>query len=314
MSNSIGVVIPTRNAGAELRQCLAPVLANRSVACCLVVDSQSSDNTAVLARELGCRVETIDAQTFNHGATRELARKIIGTDIVVFLTQDAIMVGPEAIDLLVAPLLDSRADIAYGRQLPKSGADLFESVPREFNYPPQSEIRRIGHAKSLGVFTFFCSDSFAAYRQSSLERVGGFPTILTNEDYFVTASVLQKGGAIAYVAEAQAWHSHRYTLMQEFRRFFDTGYVRGENRWLQNVVGNAEGRGVKMSSELLRRLARTQPWNLPYSVLHLFAKWLGYRVGYFGANLPAGMKERLSSQPGYWRSRATPAAALSSTR
>lgn len=303
MSQTIGVVIPTRNAAADLPRCLAPVLANPSIAQCLVIDSESRDGTVAIARDAGCQVEVIAARDFNHGATRERARKLIGTDIVIFLTQDAILVEPGAIDRLVAPLLNMTADIAYGRQLPKPGADLFEAVPREFNYPTQSHTRRIEHLETYGVFTFFCSDSFAAYRQSSLDRVGGFPTILTNEDYFVTAAILKAGGAIAYVAEAEAWHSHRYTLVQEFRRFFDTGYVRGENPWVQHMVGNAEGRGVKMSSELLRRLARGQPWLVPYAFAQLLAKWLGFRVGFFGSRLPAGLKRRFSSQPGYWRTK-----------
>lgn len=281
--DSIGVIIPTRNAGAELRECLHPVRACRDVVRCMVVDSGSTDGTADLAKAMGCEVHVIDPKTFNHGATREMARRRLGTSIVVFLTQDAIMTGTAAITHLVAPLRRRHADIAYGRQLPKPGSDLFEALPRHFNYPEQSSIRRIADAPREGVFTFFCSNSFSAYRQESLDRVGGFPTVLTNEDYFVTAKILQAGGAIAYVAEAQAWHSHRYTLRQEYRRFYDTGFVRGERPWVQQLVGNAEARGMQLSRALLVGLARTRPWMLPYAFVHLFVKWAGYRAGFSAA-------------------------------
>ena len=279
-SDNIGVIVPTRNAGPDLRRCLEPVLACPEVARCLVVDSGSTDGTAELAAAMGCEVLRIDPQDFNHGATREMARRRLRTPVVVFLTQDAFMTGPEAIVRLVEPLRRGQADIAYGRQLSKNPADLFETLPREFNYPEASDVRRIGDVKSHGVFTFFCSNSFSAYRQDSLDRVGGFPTVLTNEDYIVTATLLRGGGGIAYVAEAQAWHSHRYTLRQEYQRLYDTGFVRGERPWLQDLVGNAEARGIQLSGALVAGILRQQPWLLPYTVMHLFAKWLGYRVGF----------------------------------
>jgi rhamnosyltransferase len=280
----IGVIIPTRNAGPEFRRCLQPVRACCEVARCLVVDSGSTDGSAELAAELGCEVVAIAPQTFNHGSTREMARSLLDTPIIVFLTQDAILTDPDAILRLIAPIRSGAADIAYGRQLPKPGSDLFESLPRLFNYPEVSAIRRIGDVPEHGVFTFFCSNSFAAYRQASLDRVGGFPTVLTNEDYFVTAAILKQGGAIAYVAEAQAWHSHRYTLKQEYLRYYDAGVVRGERPWVQQLVGNAEGRGVRMSGALLSTLLRTRPWMVPYCFLHLLMKWVGFRVGMFAGS------------------------------
>jgi rhamnosyltransferase len=279
-ADDIGVVIPTRNAGKELRQCLEPVLASRCAARVLVIDTESRDGTPELARSLGCEVVGITKPEFGHGRTRERARRLLGTPFVVFLTQDAVLVRPDAIAALVEPLRRGDADVAYGRQLARAGADVFEALPREFNYPPISSVRSIADVGECGVFTFFCSNSFSAYRQESLDRVGGFPDVLTNEDYIATALMLQQGMRIAYVAEAEAWHSHRFTLAEEFRRFYDTGFVRGERPWIQDLVGAAEGRGAKLSAELLRRLARTSPWMIPYGMGHLAAKWLGFRAGF----------------------------------
>jgi rhamnosyltransferase len=300
---TIGVVVLTLNAECDIDSCLAPFRGNSLIDRCLVVDSSSNDNTVALARALGVEVYVLPRSEFNHGATRELARKMLGTDVVIMVTQDAFATGSNTISRLVVPLVTGDADVAYARQLPKPGADIFESFPREFNYPETSQIRRLSDVKQLGAFTFFCSDSFSAYRQSALDAIGGFPTVLTNEDYFAVARILEKGGSIAYVAEATVLHSHRYTLKQEFQRYFDTGYVRGERPWVQNLVGNAEGHGALMVKALFKRLLYTQPWLLPYAVLQVGAKWLGYRIGFHSVKAPLWWKLRLSGQRYYWTSR-----------
>lgn len=301
--NTIGVAILTLNGATELAACVTSIKACVPNDMILVVDSSSSDDTVVVARSLGLRVHIIQQRMFNHGLTRELARKLLGTDIVVMVTQDAISARPNSIMTLVSPLLDGLADISYGRQLPKNGADIFESFPREFNYPARSQIRRLTDANQFGSFTFFCSDSFAAYKQSSLDAVGGFPTVLTNEDYFAVARILRNGGAIAYVAEATVLHSHRYTLKQEFQRYFDTGYVRGERPWVQKLVGNAEGHGASMVKALFIRLIKTQPCLIPYAILQVGAKWLGYRIGFYSIKAPLWWKRALSGQKYYWTSK-----------
>jgi rhamnosyltransferase len=300
---TIGLVVFTLNAALELHDCVSIFRGGSILTRVLILDSSSQDETKKLALEMGLDYYSIERSDFNHGATRELARSILGTDIVVMLTQDAFVSGPDSISALVAPLLDGSADVAYGRQLAKAGSDVFESFPREFNYPVKSQIRRLSDAPQLGAFTFFCSDSFAAYKQSSLDAIGGFPTVLTNEDYFAVARILENGGAIAYVAEATLLHSHRYTLKQEFQRYFDTGFVRGERPWVQKLVGNAEGHGASMVKALFKRLLKTQPWLIPYAILQVGAKWLGYRIGFYSIHAPLWWKQALSGQKYYWTSK-----------
>jgi rhamnosyltransferase len=282
---TVGVVLPTLNAEPHLEGCLRPLLASPIVSRVLVVDSESSDGTVALARSMGVEVLGIRRSDFNHGATRELGRKTLGTEVVVMATQDILPTGPDSVERLVEPILNGKAVAAYGRQLPRPGADIFEALPRLFNYPDQSQTRGIADAKALGVYTFFCSDSFAAYSNPAVEAAGGFPRILTNEDYFLVAKLLERGGLVAYVAEAQVTHSHRYTLREEFNRYHDTGYVRGLNPWVQTLVGQAEKRGASFARALFAELLAKAPHLLPYAVLHCGAKWLGYRLGFYRGHL-----------------------------
>lgn len=68
-----------------------------------------------------------------------------------------------------------------------------------------------------------------SWYDEALNKVGGFPKILTHEDYYVTAKLLKAGYNICYVADAVIEHSHNYGIVKEFRRYFDAGYVRAEN-------------------------------------------------------------------------------------
>ena len=49
--------------------------------------------------------------------------------------------------------------------------------------------------------------------------VGGFDApIITNEDMMMAAKLLHAGYALAYTPEAAVYHSHRYTMEEEYRR------------------------------------------------------------------------------------------------
>ena len=156
--------------------------------------------------------------------------------------------------------------------------------------------------KNMAVYTFFCSNSCAAYRNSALDEIGGFNAVLTNEDYFAVAELLQKGHYITYVAESMVKHSHQYSLVQEFQRYFDTGYVRSENPLIQKLVGQAESRGAGFVSSLLKKLLQEKPSLIPYAILQCTVKFLGFRIGYFGHSLPDWLKIRLSMQAYFWKS------------
>lgn len=302
MAESVGIVIPTRNAERNIRRCLAPLVASSLHDRILVVDSSSTDSTVEIASDMVVDVKIISGHSFNHGATREMARKTLNTDIVVFLTQDAYPQDGLFMEKLVAPILKGDAAAAYGRQIPHLGAKILEAFPREFNYGDKPQLRGIEDVATYGVYTFFCSNCCAAYRNQALDQIGGFKPTLTNEDYFAVAELLLAGHKVAYVPDAVLRHSHRYTLVEEFQRYFDTGYVRAERPWVQDLVGAAESRGKDYFLALSMKLLREAPYLIPYAFFQTFMKWLGYRAGFHGHKLPQAVKRALSSQKYYWSS------------
>jgi len=297
---TIGIAVLSLNAEKELPTLLPTLLEEKEADRIVVFDSESADKTVEIVKSYP-KIElcSIKRSDFNHGATREFARKHLGTDIVVFLTQDIIPIKG-FLRPLIDPVLKNEASVTYARQLPHKGADIFEAFPRLFNYPEQTHTRSLKDTGKYGVFTFFCSDSCSAYSNLALNEIGGIKPILTNEDYFSVASILKNGGKITYVAESQVHHSHRYTLIEEFKRYFDTGYVRGTNKWVNQLAGQAEGHGSQFAKAMLSYLRKNSPSKIPYFFLQILAKWLGYRMGYFGYLLPASLCKNLSSQGYFW--------------
>lgn len=299
-SPKIGVAIITHKAKHHLARCLLPLIHSPLKPRVLVVNSSSNDGTVEMAQILGAETLVIPREKFNHGGTREEARRFLNTEIVCMLTPDAYVENEHTLEALVTPIIQGKSSIAYSRQIPHKGADFFESFPREYNYPSESHLRSIEDMHLYGVYTFFCSDSCAAYSNQALEEIGGFQSVLLGEDTVAVAKLLRKGHKIAYVAEAIVQHSHRYTLLEEFRRCFDTGLARKSYKSLLECSSCDSKRGVNYLKEMFDRLLKTSPSLLPYATAHIFAKWAGYQVGNMSVNAPLWLKKRLSTQDYYW--------------
>jgi len=280
MNKSIGIVIPTHQAKNHLIHCLPPLLKSPLKPHVLIIDSSSKDGTADLAQTMGAEVIVIPQSEFNHGTTREKGRQYLGTDIIVMMTQDAYAESTDMLELLLLPLFEGRVSLAYARQLPKVDAGIFGSFSRHFNYPDTSHVRNLSDASLYGAYTFFCSNSCAAYLNCALDEVDGFPSVLFGEDTITAARLLRKGHSIAYVAEAKVYHSHDYTLKQEFCRHFDMGLSREQYQDLFSIPGHSENsRGRAYVRALLQLLWRESPQLIPYALLQSLAKWSGFRLG-----------------------------------
>lgn len=290
MRPRIGVVIPTLNARHHLENCLTPLMRSRSKPQILVIDSSSKDGTAEYARKMGVKVMVIPQKEFNHGLTREKARCELDVDIVLMMTPDAYAHDQTLIETLIAPIVEGKASLSYARQKPHKGASFFAAFPREFNYPEMSHIRSAKDAAEYGAYLYFCSNSCAAYDMRALDSVGGFQPVLLGEDTLATAQLLAKGHSIAYVAEAVVYHSHQYTLKQEFRRYFDTGLAREQYReYIGNTVMD-QSRGKALVKTMIRKLWVEKPSLIPYAIVSSGVKWLGYKAGQKSLNAPSWWK------------------------
>lgn len=305
---NVCVVVPVYNGGPLWRDAAqalrrAQQVSHHSVSV-KVVDSSSRDDSVAIAREHGFEVTEISTREFDHGGTRNKAVLGDPADIYVFLTQDAVLDHPTALDVLLAAFEDPAVAVAYGRQLPHRDANPIAAHARYFNYGPQSRVVGLDDRARLGIKTVFTSNSFAAYRAVVFNDLGGFPERnILSEDMYLAARAVLAGARIAYVAEACVRHSHNYSPVEEFRRYFDIGVFQTDHAWIGEAFGAAEGEGMRFVKSEARRLLGQAPLWLPRATLHNALKMLGYRLGRRYKSLPVTWRPYLSMQPRYWKYR-----------
>ena len=296
------VIVPTLNAARDWPRFAPALLAAVQPSQVLVLDSESTDGTLELARAAGFAVQSIYRSEFNHGGTRQLAAEMTpDTDILVYLTQDAILETPDTLTNLIHPFQDEQVGAVCGRQLPRPGAGEIEAHLREFNYPANSHVRSIEDRARMGIKAIFLSNSLAAYRRSALIEVGGFPSrVIFGEDAYVAGRLLLAGYKIAYAAEACAFHSHPYSIAEEFRRYFDIGVMHHREQWILETFGSAGGEGRRFVHAHLHYLWGRRPSLIPSALLRIAAKLIAYRLGRIEDAIPGHFKRRLSMHTHYW--------------
>lgn len=303
-SGRFAIIVPTLNAASTWRSFLhgidAQQIAPDQV---LIVDSSSIDNTPELARKAGFQVISIDRKDFNHGGTRQWAVQFAGdAEVLVFLTQDAILADGDSIHNLLAAFDDPDVGAAYGRQLPRAGAGPIEAHGRFFNYPDHDEVRSLESRRTLGFKAVFISNAFAAYRRSALDAVGGFPSnVILGEDSVTAARLLTSGWKIAYVASASVYHSHEYSVWQEFQRYFDVGVLHAQESWLVEQFGGTSSEGKRFVFSEIRHLWPKHLLMIPSALVRTAGKLAGYKLGRHEAKLSLEWKRMLSMHRGFWK-------------
>jgi glycosyltransferase involved in cell wall biosynthesis len=110
----VSVVIPTHNEAQSIGRVLAE-LPGDIVSEVLVVDSNSTDGTAEIAAKLGARVLHEPRRGYGRACLTGIAN-VQNPDILVFLDGDY-SDRPSELPLLLAPIIEGRADITLGSRV-----------------------------------------------------------------------------------------------------------------------------------------------------------------------------------------------------
>lgn len=299
------LIVPTYNPGDLWLDWLEAVSSQDiSLSEVYVIDSGSTDSTVKLAEKYGCKCEVIDKADFGHGVTRQFAaQKFPNADILIYLTQDAVLACKNSLTELVKVFESADVGAAYGRQLPRKDASIIEGHARLFNYPDVSHIRTFEMKDEFGIKTAFASNSFSAYRVAALKQVGGFPQhTIISEDMYVTAKMLKAGWHVAYCAESKVYHSHNYTVIDEFKRYFDIGVFHAMEKWMLDEFGKPEGEGARyIKSELLYISENRMIHLFPEFIVRNILKYLGYKLGKNYVLIPMCLILRFSMHTWWWK-------------
>ncbi len=248
-------------------------------------------------------VHHLTKEEFDHGGTRARAAELSDSDVMVFMTQDAMPADRELLaELLKALDQEENIAAAYARQLPNAECSFVERYTRAFNYPDTSLVKTKAGLDKYGIKTFFCSNVCAAYKKDIYEKQGGFVRrTIFNEDMIYAGGLIQAGYGIAYVAEARVIHSHNYNCMQQFHRNFDLGVSQAEHPEIFEGVPS-EGEGMRLVKKTLAYLIHSgRIWLIPGFVLQCAGKYAGYLAGKKFRKLPKKFILWCTMSPNYWK-------------
>ncbi len=303
MSYTVDVIIPVYKPGDTFQKLLKRLETQTyPISRIIVINTDESKYPADKIREPEqMELYHITKDEFDHGTTRNGAAKMSTADLMLFMTQDAVPANRYMVQNLVKAFEDETVGAAYARQLPNREHSLIEKYTRNFNYPPQSCVKRKEDLGRLGIKTFFCSDACAMYRRSTYLKLGGFaPQAIFNEDMLFASELVYNGYGIAYQAGARVIHSHEYTGIEQLRRNFDNGVSQAVNF---RVFGNLPtyGEGMKLVKETMVYLLKKGKIGECFRLIYLSAcKAIGFSLGKKYFILPRFVIEKLTMNKEYW--------------
>jgi len=206
MTPKVSIIYLTRNGGPLLRQSLESVFRQKvdfpfEV---IAVDSGSTDSTFEDIAELPVRVERIAADAFNFGLTRDYGFSLGEGEILVTISQDAVPVGDDWLELLCRPFSDPTIAAVQGREIPWPGRDVFfwHKIGL-FNFTREAIGWRRSH-HDVGLSFVNCAVRRSVWEANRIGRVE------MSEDKVFQKMLTGQEFRIVKVREAKVWHSHQY--------------------------------------------------------------------------------------------------------
>jgi glycosyltransferase involved in cell wall biosynthesis len=224
----VSVIIPTHNEAQAIGRVLADLPAE-IVTEVLVVDSNSTDGTPDIAASMGARVLSEPRRGYGRACLTGLAAAN-APDIVVFLDGDY-SDRPDELPILLAPIIEGRADITLGSRLAKrnvSGALPWHSA---FGNRLAAFLIRVSYGQEITDLGPFRAARADALRQLSLEEetygwavemilkgaLGGFRIVEVPVSYYPRIGKSKISGTVRGTIGA-AWFILSRIVRYHFRR------------------------------------------------------------------------------------------------
>lgn len=231
-NNKASILIPVKNGGALFGMVLDAVLQQQAPWPfeVIVVDSGSSDNSVLQAKQRGVQVIEIPPAEFGHGRTRNLLASKAQGDFLVFITQDARPASEHWLQHLVQAC-DSAPDVAgaFGPHQAHPEARWVTRRELEQHFAGfgsvQSVVRLDDRARfecdpGYRQWLHFFSNNNSCLRRSVWEHLP-FPDVAFAEDQTWALAAIEAGYGKAYAPQAAVYHSHDFGIWETLQRNFD---------------------------------------------------------------------------------------------
>lgn len=240
--------------------------------------TESKDQTEQKLLALNLKYEKIKKEQFSHSLVREKAAFASNADIVVFITQDVKIKRDDWLYYLTKDIQEGIVDACYSRQLCDNNS--IEKYTRECNYPETSKIVSKEDVEKLGLKTFFFSDASSAIKKETFIKLNGYDNknLVISEDMYIAYKLIMNGYKIKYCADSEVVHSHKFTLKQQYKRYYDTGLFFKQNDYLNNYKVNQAG--GSMAIYVLKRALKDKNFKvLVQFVPNMVTRFIGMKMG-----------------------------------
>ncbi|HYL94341.1 MAG TPA: glycosyltransferase [Terriglobales bacterium] len=231
------VLILTKNEACNISHCLEAVLSQESPGRpeVILIDSGSSDHTVQIAGRYPVQLYRIAAESFHHARTRNLAAELAQGEYLVYLAADALPSSQGWLGALLRNFEDSTVGAVYGRHVPRPDASIERQGVLSTMYGDKRLVKSAACKAELGYRYYHFSTVNCAIRKQVWQQ-SRFPQDLNVcEDVAIATRILDAGWKIVYEPEAAVYHTHDFSSLRLFRRYFDLGVVyRRLNIWDRN--------------------------------------------------------------------------------
>lgn len=248
------------------------------------------------------KIVEVSEEEFDHGGTRDMAMHLCDSDYVLMMTDDAEPKNQKLIENM-QKAQGEKISVVYARQEPNKDCRIIERYTRSFNYPEESSSAIETAAKTNnGIKSIFCSDVCAMYDRRVYDEIGGFPgKAIFNEDEIFAAKSLKAGYDVIYEASAIVLHSHNYSGIQYFRRYFDMGVSHADFRYIFEEY-HVQDEGVRLVKDTAKYLIkRKRYFDIPMLIYHSGMKYMGMKLGKMYRMLPEKVVMMCTSNRFYWK-------------
>jgi rhamnosyltransferase len=168
-------------------------------------------------------------------------------------------------------------------------------------FPPGKSVRRSAAAgEPLDLEKVFFSNVSSAVRRDALARHPFDETLIMSEDQQLSRDLIAAGHAVVYQPSSLVIHSHRYTLANVFRRYFDSVYSL-QGIFSNHTVGTSASMGLRYLARETAFIVRHHPLWLPYFFLYTATKTAATLTGHLAEHLPGWVLRRISLHSYHWR-------------
>lgn len=298
-SAQASILLLTKNEAANIGRCLDAVFSQEQVPEfeVIVVDSGSSDGTLEILRRYPLQLHQISADGFHHARTRNLIAELAQSQYLIYLAADALPTSRNWLHSLLRNFSDNTVGAVYGRHVPKSGARIERRDVLSTMYTDTRLVKGTDNKAEFGYRYYHFSTVNCAIRKDIWHKTRFPEHYRVFEDVAIAKLILDGGWKIVYEPEAAVYHSHDFSTLRLFKRYFDVGVVyRRLNIWDGTSKNMLRRDGLRSARGKLYLL-----WNGPgvrelgLGLWHDAAKYAGLLLGRNERLLPRAMKKRLSA-------------------